>query len=109
MPGRAQVADSPAGRSHELAAAFLRRADGAVGSAGPAGDMVAAEADATQAADRGLSAAENPCPGPQARRDAASKPLVVDIASAVDGRPCRHRARRTSLQSARKAAGGRLG
>ncbi len=34
------------GRRHELAAAFLRCADGAVGPARPAGDLVAAEADA---------------------------------------------------------------
>src|SRR5579872_4315190 len=73
----------------ELAAALLWRSHAAVGPAGAAGDLVAAQADAAQAAGRDISAAEYPGARLEARGDATSKPVVADAAQAADGGPHR--------------------
>src|SRR5689334_5598049 len=95
--------------AHELAAALLWRSHGAVGPAGAAGVLVAAQADAATAAGRDLPAAEDPGARLEARGDAASKPLVADAAQAADGGPHRRRPCRTGLQPARKTTGRRCG
>ena len=69
-----------------------------------AGDLVAAAADAAEAADRGLPAAEDTGARAQEGRDAAPEPVVADAAAPADGGAHRAGARRADLQSARGAA-----
>src|SRR5690348_16959857 len=95
-----QLPIEPERRSHELAAAFLRGALGAVGPIGAAGDLVAAAAHPTQAANGSFPAVEDPRQGAEARRNPAAKPVVVDAASAADGGARRDGAGRAGLQSA---------
>ena len=66
-------------------ATLLRLARRAHRASGAAGDLVAATADAAAPAGRSVSAAAHSGTRAQERRNAASKPVVADLAAPVDG------------------------
>src|SRR5690606_18402113 len=86
---------------HELAAAFLRRTDGALGIARAPGHLVAAQAYPAQAAGGSISPAEDPRRGASPRGDTAAKPVVADAAAAPPGRSRHCCARRARLEPPR--------
>src|SRR5690349_1015503 len=93
---------------HELASPLLRFPVCPLGIARAAGDLVAAPAHATPAADGGVPAAEDTGARGEEGGDAAPEPVVADPAAAAPGCAGDTRARGADLQSAREAADRRL-